>query len=157
MSLLTPELLSWVGQSIDFSSDAISESEVRRFVAASGDDNPQYLVPTDGKAPSGMPVPPMLYYGATRPLVPAAELSEDGTVFEHRPMVGQGQTMGGSIEVEWLRPVRLHDRLRGRRTLASLKEKKGTRRRFVIAEWITEYHDEQGELVVRERYEQILF
>ena len=157
MSLSTAETRAWVGQSIEFSSDPITIGEVKRFVAASGDDNPGYIAPAGEDLADGTPVPPMLYYAVTRPFAPGAEFSEDGTVFEHRPMVGQGQTMGGGVEVEWLRPIRLGDRLFGRRTLASLEEKQGRRRHFVRAEWVTEYRDAAGELVVRERYEQILF
>lgn len=154
MSLLTPEIEAWVGQEIEFTSEPITASEARRFIAASGDDHPGFLTQGDGDAGQ---VPPMLYYGVTRPFVPAADLCEDGTVFEHRPIVGTGQTMGGSVEVEWRRPVRVGDRLRGRRRLDSLTEKSGRRRDFVIARWRTEYRDADGELVVLETYEQLLF
>ena len=99
----------------------------------------------------------MLYYGATRPLAPSDDFMEDGTVAEHRPLIGSGQTMGGSVEMEWLEPLMLGDQLCGTRTLASLQEKTGRKRDFVIAEWITEYRDKTGRLLVRERYEQILF
>ena len=157
MSLLTPESMAWVGRSIEFDSDPIDVVESRRFVAASGDGNPLYAVPGGDGDPAGTPVPPMLYYGVTRPLVPASQMAEDGTVFEHRPMIGTGQTMGGSVDIEWMRPLRIGDRLRGTRTLESLTEKHGKRRHFVIARWLTEYRDEHGEMVVRERYEQLLF
>ena len=154
MTLLTPEITAWVGQSIEFFSEPVTEGEIRRFVAASEDPNPAYLA--SGDQPP-VQAPPMLYYAITRPFVAGSEFAEDGTVLEHRPMIGKGQAMGGSVEVEWLRPIRLEDRLRGVRTLASLKEKQGSRMHFVIAEWVTEYFDEKEDLVVRERYEQILF
>ena len=149
--------MAWVGRAITFESDPISISEARRFIAASGDDNPLYEIPQDAGDDAAAPVPPMLYYGATRPLVPASAMAEDGTVHEHRPMVGTGQTMGGSVEMEWLRPVRIGDRLSGVRTLKSLTEKQGKTRLFVIAAWETEYRDQSGQPVVRERYEQLLF
>lgn len=157
MSLLTPEILAWVGRAITFESDPISISEARRFIAASGDDNPLYAIRQDVVDDAADLVPPMLYYGVTRPLVPASAMAEDGTVQEHRPMVGTGQTMGGSVELEWLRPLRVGDRLSGTRTLKSLTEKNGKTRQFVIAAWETEYRDRSGDLVVRERYEQLLF
>ncbi len=157
MSLLTPDVMAWVGRTITFESDPISTSEARRFIAASGDDNPRYALPEPGHDLAGAIVPPMLYYGATRPLASALQMAEDGTVEEHRPMVGTGQTMGGSVEMEWLRPLRVGDRLSGVRTLTSLTEKQGKTRQFVIAEWETEYRDPSGQLVVRERYEQLLF
>lgn len=158
MSLLTPEIMKWVGRSISFSSDPVSISEARRFIAASGDDNPLYALPAVGSKPAGETrVPPMLYYAITRPLAATEDFTEDGTVAEHRPLIGTGQTMGGSVEMEWFAPLLLGDRLEGTRTLASLNEKSGRKRSFVIAEWITEYRDEAGQLLVRERYEQILF
>lgn len=158
MALLTPEIMEWVGRSITFSSDPISLSEARRFIAASGDDNPLYALPDVGEDAGGKTlVPPMLYYGITRPLARTDDFAEDGTVAEHRPLIGTGQTMGGSVEMEWFEPLMLDDQLQGTRTLASLQEKTGRKRDFVIAEWITEYRDGTGRLLVRERYEQILF
>ena len=158
MSLLTPDILAWVGRSFAFKSDPISLSEARRFIAASGDDNPLYSLPKVGEAPDeSTPVPPMLYYASTRPLAPSEDFADDGTVAEHRPLIGTGQTMGGSVEMEWLETLMLGDQLQGTRTLASLTEKKGRKRDFVVAEWITEYRDQNGRPMVRERYEQILF
>ncbi len=157
MTLLTPEAKAWIGRQITFQSDPISVSDARCFIAASGDDNPVYELPRVGEDATGTPCPPMLYYGATRPWAPADEFSEDGTVAEHRPMIGKGQTMGGSVEMEWLEPLRVGDQLTGTRTLASLNEKQGRKFDFVLAEWITEYRDVEDRLKVRERYEQILF
>lgn len=157
MSLLTEDAKAWVGRQITFESDPISVSDARCFVAASGDDNPAYALPEIGQTADGSPCPPMLYYGATRPWAPADQFNEDGTVAEHRPMIGKGQTMGGRVEMEWLAPLRVGDRLKGTRTLAALTEKHGKRFDFVLAEWITEYRDQSGVLKVRERYEQILF
>ena len=158
MNLLTPEIMAWVGRSFEFRSDPISLSDARAFIAASGDDNPLYEMPEIGAEPaSDVIVPPMLYYAVTRPFVSSGDFAEDGTVMELRPHIGTGQTMGGSVEMEWFEPLMLDDRLHGTRTLASLQEKTGRKRDFVIAEWITEYRDRTGRLLVRERYEQILF
>ncbi len=157
MSLLTPEIMAWVGRSITFRSDPISVSDARCFIAASGDDNPAYALPEPGGDASGTRVSPMLYYGATRPWAHAGDFAEDGTVAEHRPLIGEGQTMGGGVEMEWLAPLHVGDQLTGTRTLASLTEKQGRQRNFVLAEWITEYRDGDGQLKVQERYEQILF
>jgi acyl dehydratase len=105
MTLLTPDILAWVGTSIAFTSDPISLAEARRFVAGSGDDHPDYPLTDASDGAHDGPVPPMLYYGATRPFADQAALAEDGTVTEHRPFIGSGQTMGGSVEVEWRRPL----------------------------------------------------
>ena len=159
MSLLTPDIeAAWVGRSFSFSCDPIPVAEARRFIAASGDDNPAYTLPE-----TGMPVaddthvPPMLYYAITRPLAGSEDFFADGTVAEHRPEIGTGQTMGGSVEMEWLAPLTLGVQLHGVRTLVALEEKSGRSRDFVLATWVTEYRDDAGQLLVLERYEQILF
>ena len=158
MNLLTPEIMAWIGRSFEFQSDPISLSDARAFIAASGDDNPLYEMPEIGAEPaSDVIVPPMLYYAVTRPFVSSEDFAEDGTVMELRPHVGTGQTMGGSVEMTWLAPLHLGDKLFGKRTLVSLNEKEGRRRTFVIAEWVTDYRTQDGVLKVRERYEQILF
>lgn len=157
-TLLTDEDLAWVGRQIEFEGDEITEAMVRQFVAATDDPHPSYLpVGQPGVREGGPVVPPMLYYGSTRPFVCLAGYADDGTLEQQRPMVGTGQAMGGSLSVEWLRPLRVGDRLRGLRTLSSLEEKHGTQRTFALATWDTAYTDEKGEVVVRERYEQILF
>lgn len=158
MSLLTPEIMQWVGRSFEFQSDPVSLSDARAFIAASGDDNPLYELPEIGTEPNfSTTVPPMLYYAVTRPFVSSEGFAEDGTVTELRPLIGSGQTMGGSVEMDWFAPLHIGDQLTGRRTLASLVEKEGRRRNFVIAEWVTEYRTQDNELKVHERYEQILF
>ncbi len=159
MSLLTAEARAWIGRKIAFNCDPVSVSEGRRFVAATGDDNPRYPAPSEAGVPAaeGQVLPPMLYYGATRPFAFESGFAADGTVEEHRPFVGTGQTMGGTLEIEWARDLRAGDRLSGVRTLVSLEEKQGRSRTFVLAVWETEYTDATGALVVRERYDQILF
>lgn len=153
-TLITPEIEAWVGRRIDFKGDVVTLGEIRRFAAASDDHNPDYGVTGTGGETLA---PPMLYYGITRPFAASSEFAEDGTVWEHRPMVGAGQSMGGSVETEWLLDLQEGDLLRGVRTLASLQEKAGSRMHFVLATWVTEYFNQDDNLVVRERYEQILF
>ena len=158
MTLLTLEHQAWIGTAITFRSDVITASEARRFVAATGDGTPFYPQPEDaGSDQAGAPVPPMLYYAATRPFARTSDVLEDGTVAEHRPMIGTGQTMGGSVEIEWFRDLVVGDRLTGVRTLTALTEKTGRTRSFVVATWVTDYFDAEDTLVVRESYEQILF
>ncbi|UZG60215.1 MaoC family dehydratase [Rhodococcus opacus] len=155
--LITDDDLAWVGRELEFVSDVVTESQVRQFVAATDDYHPAY----DGESADELGIehiaPPMLYYGITRPWVGLDGYADDGTVLHQRPLVGTGQAMGGTLSVEWIRPLHVGDRLRGVRTLASLEEKQGSRMRFALAVWNTEYRDQNGELVIREQYEQILF
>lgn len=159
MSLITEDARAWIGRQVTFICDPIPVSEARRFVAATGDDHPRFPHPHAAGIPPAADtiLPPMLYYGATRPFAFQDDFAPDGTVEDHRPIVGTGQTMGGTLDIAWARDLRPGDRLSGTRTLMSLEEKAGRNRAFVLAVWLTEYTDETGATVVEERYEQILF
>lgn len=157
-ALLTDDALAWVGRQVEVKGDEITESMVQQFVFASEDDHPAYVSATSAAAAgTERVVPPMLYQAAIRPYVPLSEYSSDGIVLENRPVIGSGQSVGGTLSVQWIRPLRIGDRLSGVKTLVSMEEKDGSRRKFVVVVWETEYRDQKGELVIRERYEQICF
>lgn len=157
-SLLDDEARSWIGRRIEIEGDEITETMVRQFICATEDAHPAYVSDrTAADAATERVVPPMLYQGATRPYVPLSDYAPDGTVRENRPIIGSGQSMGGTLSVEWLRPLRVGDRLTGVRTLLSMDEKVGSTRQFVVVVWETEYRDQNGEVVIREQYEQIVF
>lgn len=157
--LLTDEIRAkWIGHHVEVDGDEITESMIKQFVYATEDDHPAYL--SDGSASeAGVErlAPPLLYQAVTRPYVPLSSYNADGTTKEIRPIVGSGQSMGGTLSTEFVRPLRVGDRLSGVRTLVSMDEKKGARRQFVLVVWETEYRDQNGELIIRERYEQIIF
>lgn len=156
--LLDEEALAWVGRQVEVEGDEITESMVQQYVFASEDDHPAYLSDASAAAAgTERVVPPMLYQAATRPYKPLSEYSPDGIVVENRPVIGSGQSVGGTLSVDWIRPLRVGDRLSGVKTLVSMKEKDGSKRKFVVVLWETEYRDQIGELVIRERYEQICF
>lgn len=158
MTLLTEEALAWIGNETVFAGDEITEATVRAFVFASEDLHPSYLGENEANlAGVNATAPPMLYYGVTRPYVPLDQYAPDGTFDGHRPPIGVGQSMGGTLSVEWLRPLRVGDRLIGVRTLKSMEEKAGARRSFVLITYETIYRDQTGEEVIREHYDQIAF
>lgn len=155
--LISEEDRAWVGRQLEFVGDVVTESHVRQFVAASDDHHPAYVSELATELGVEQHAPPLLYYGITRPWVSLDGYAEDGTVMHQRPLVGTGQAMGGTLSVEWIRPLQIGDRLSGVRVLTSLEEKQGSRMTFALATWNIEYRDQQGELVIREQYEQILF
>lgn len=156
--LLDDDALAWIGRQVKVEGDEITESMVQQYVCASEDDHPAYVSDSSAAAAgTERVVPPMLYQAATRPFKPLSEYSADGIVVENRPVIGGGQSVGGTLSVEWIRPLRVGDRLSGVKTLISMKEKDGSTRKFVVVKWETEYRDQIGELVIRERYEQICF
>ena len=157
-SLLTAEALAWVGREVELPEVVVSDDNIGRFLAGTGDRNPLY---TDDEVArqaghDAAVVPPLACMALSRPVVPVCELASDGRAEILRPPVGAGRAMAGQLEVECVRPLYRGGRVRGRRRLVSLEEKQGRRRRFVLATWQTEYRDQAGELVVRETYQQIL-
>lgn len=157
-TLLTSDALEWIGRQIEVNGDEITESMVQQYVYASEDDHPAYVSDTSADAVgTSRVVPPMLYQAATRPYVPLNKYSSDGIVIENRPVIGTGQSVGGTLAVQWVRPLKIGDRLSGLKTLVSMEEKAGSRRTFVVVTWETNYTDQKGEVVIRESYEQICF
>lgn len=156
--LLTPEALAWLGRQVEIQGDEVTESMVQQYVFASEDDHPAYLSDASAEdAGTERVAPPMLYQAAVRPYVPLSEYSSDGIVQDNRPVIGSGQSVGGTLSVEWVRPLKIGDRLSGVKTLVSMEEKNGSSRKFVVVGWETEYRDQHGEVVIREHYEQICF
>ena len=157
-TLLKEAALAWIGRKIEVQGDEITVAMLQQYVFASEDDHPAY-VSASSAADAGTEwvVPPMLYQAATRPFKPLSDYSPDGLVVENRPVIGSGQSLGGNLSVQWIRPLRIGDRLSGVKTLVSMKEKRGSNRNFVIVSWETEYRDQNGEVVIRESYEQICF
>lgn len=157
-ALLDEDALAWIGRQMTVEGDEITESMVQQYVFASEDDHPAYVSESSAAAAgTERVVPPMLYQAAARPYKPLRDYSPDGIVVENRPVIGSGQSVGGTLSVEWIRPLRIGDRLSGVKTLVSMMEKDGSTRKFVVVKWETEYRDQIGELVIRERYEQICF
>ena len=151
-SLLTELEISQVGQSFDLAPITILANDVERYIVASGDS-----LAWMGQGGQTQNVPPLLYkyIGAVRGYGSAT--NPDGSFAEHRILVGDGKLMAGEIDVQFTRPLRIGDELRGVRTLVSLEEKQGkTRGNFVVSTWETIYRDQQGSPVIVETYRQIL-
>jgi hydroxyacyl-ACP dehydratase HTD2-like protein with hotdog domain len=154
--LLTEEALSWVGMEIELPPGEVTARGVRQYIAGCGGEVAfrRAAGPAEADVAS---VPPLMYQALTGPVSPRHELTEDGSTGERRPPIGEGQGMAGETDVQFHRPLRIGDVLTGSRRLASLDEKHGTRRHFVVATWVTEYRDDSGELVISETFRQLLF
>jgi acyl dehydratase len=156
--LLTEQALSRVGVEVELPATVVSTDAVRRFVAGTGDTNPVYLDDDAARAAGfrSAIAPPLICSALARPVVPRAELADDGRAAALGVPVGAGRAMAGELEIECLRPLYHGTRITGRRRLVALEEKAGRRRAFVLATWTTEYVDDGGEVLVRETYRQIL-
>ena len=113
-TLITDELRSWIGRSSQRLPlpEAVSASDIRRYVDATEDRNPLWLDDDAARAAGykGRVVPPMLVLELTRR---AEDESGDGADWWHKlplpPDYTDTRNAGG--ELEWLTPVYVGDRL----------------------------------------------
>jgi len=148
-NLLTDEARAWIGMEVDVECAPLTRTELQRFLAGIGQP------PPGGDADPA--IPPMIYQALYRVPVDPAILTKDGMPPDRRPPVGEGRGMNGEVELEFRRPLRLGDRLHGRRRLASLEPKQGRRKAIVVTTWLTEFTDADGEVVIVETVRQVLF
>jgi len=147
--LLTDDARAWVGMELDIECIPLTRAEVQRFLVGIGH------APASGED-EDLLIPPMIYQTLSRLPVDPAALTKDGVPTDRRPPVGEGRGMNGEVELEFARPLRVGDKLRGRRRLASLESKRGRRRDMVVATWVTEYRD-GDEVVIVETVRQLLY
>jgi len=147
--LLTDEAKAWIGTELDVECAPLTTAEVQRFRVGTG----QAPFASD----DDVVVPPMIYQTLSRAPVDPRALTKDGVPPDRRPPVGEGRGMNGEVELDFHRPLRLGDRLHGRRRLVSLEPKEGRRRSMVVSTWLTEFRDADGDVVLVETVRQILY
>ena len=157
--LLSDEARSWIGLELEMKSEPITRRDVEEYLVASDDYHPFYTSDEAARAAGYRDrlVPPLLYMHTVRPRVRQSELTPDGSTQDRRPPVGNRQGVAGELEFEFIRPLHVGDSLVGKRRLDSLEPKQGARQSFVVCTWKTEYFDQDGNLVIRERNSQILY
>jgi hypothetical protein len=148
-SLLTAEVESWIGRTHDFGPEIVTVRDVLRYLVAT-----ESPLPPPGET---VRVPPLFYRTLGRPLISLDEVGDDGLWLGLRPQVGEGQTMGGGISVQFERELVVGDVVTGRRALVDLVEKVGRRRRFVVATWTTVIWDESGTEMISERVSEVMY
>ena len=148
--LVTDEARAWVGMEVDVECIPLTFAVLQRFLVGIGQE-------PIASADDDIEIPPMIYQALCRLPVAVAHLTPDGVPPDRRPPVGEGRGMNGEVELEFRRPLRLGDNLRGRRRLVSLEPKQGRRRALVLATWLTEFCDADGDVVIVETVRQILF
>jgi acyl dehydratase len=149
-AILTPEVRAWIGRSSEFVPlpEEISASDVRRYVEATGDDNP--LWSDDAAARSagyrGRLVPPMLL----TELVWRLKHSELGRFTDRVPLPGiYSDTRNADNELEWIEPVQVGERLSIRHRIADIVVRPGRAGLGVYITRETEYVRPDGVLVAR--------
>ncbi len=153
-SLITEELRSWVGRSSPRLPlpEAVSASDIRRYVDATDDRNPLWLDDESARAAGyqGRLVPPMLVLELTRR---AQDESGDGADWWHKlplpPDYTDTRNAGG--ELEWLAPVHVGDQLALESSIVDIVARQG---RAGLGIYVTREErvlNQRGEVVLKRR------
>lgn len=160
-SLLTDEMLGWIGREAEPWTIEVTALDVKRFAVATDDPNPRY---TDAEAArdsrSRGPIAPPLFYMAplTEPL-PERDLRPDGLPYAGRlpiPPTPLPRLMDGGTDIEFFVPIRVGDTLIARSTIVDIYEKQGRSGPLIFVVRETTYTNQYGETVVVEKGSSIL-
>jgi acyl dehydratase len=127
-SLITEEMRAWIGRSTPVLElpEAISPSDVRRYVEATGDRNPLWLDDAFARSVGyrGRLVPPMMVLELFRRT--RSEEDEAADPWARIPLPpNYTDTRNAGTDVEWLKPVYLDDRLSIQSTVADIVARQG--------------------------------
>jgi acyl dehydratase len=151
-AILTEEVRSWIGRATELIPlpEEISASDVRRYVEATGDDNPLWI---DDEAARGAGyrrrvVPPMLVIE----LVWRLKHMESGRLTDRIPLPPEyTDTRNVNNEIEWVEPVYVSDRLSVRHCILDIMVRSGRRGTGVYITRETDYVRDDSCLVARVR------
>ena len=118
MSLLTPEIKSWIGHSEPPITVEVSRREIVKYAVATEQVRQVYL--------DGDEAPPMFAFGLFRPVVPLDALGPDGLpLMTAMPELPLKRIMAGGTRLTIHRPVRPGQTLVGTRFITDIFEKEG--------------------------------
>jgi acyl dehydratase len=136
--VITPEVRSWIGRASEMQllPEAIAEVDVRRYVEATGDRNPLWLDDEVAQAAGyrSRIVPPMMVVGLSWRLAGAGRLQQQVPL-----PPAYSDTRNAELEIEWLAPVHVGDRLALRHRITDIVAKRGKRGLGVYITRETEY------------------
>jgi len=160
-SVLTDEVKSWIGRSTEWLPfpEEISASDVRRYVDATGDANPLWL--DDELARSvgykSRPVPPMMVLDLNWRL--SRWGADDPSRIQHQvPLPPEYiDTRNAGLEIEWLAPVFIGDRLSVQHRITGIVARQGRRGLGVYLTRESEFRNQDLLPVVRTRQTVVRF
>jgi acyl dehydratase len=126
--IVTDEMRSWIGRATELTPlpEEIAASDVRRYIEATGDDNPIWRDDEVARATGyrRCVVPPMLVIE----MVWRLKHSELGRITDRVPLPAQyTDTRNVDNEIEWLEPVHVGDRLSIRHRILDIVARLGRR------------------------------
>lgn len=149
-AVLTGEVRSWIGRETDLLPlpDEISSSDVRRYLEATGDQNPLWRNDDAARAAGyrARVVPPMLLIE----LVWRLKNTDEGRMTDKVPLPpAYTDTRNVDNEIEWLEPAYVGDRISIRHRIRDIACRSGRRGLGVYITRETEYLRSDGRLLAR--------
>ena len=136
--VLTAEVRAWIGRTSDpmILPEEIAAVDVRRYVEATGDRNPLWLDDAAARAAGyrARILPPMMVIGLSW------RLGDTGRLQHQIPLPAQyTDTRNAGLEIEWLEPVYIGDRLVLQHRIGDIVARSGRRGLGVYITRETEY------------------
>ena len=148
-TLLTPELLSNIGQSAPPKKELVTRRDIRKYSIAAGHRQEKFL--------AGDEAPPMFHIALFWGVVEMEQLSPDGVSMDSLlPEFPLKRAMAGGWKIDYHRPIFPGDVLVAKRTLTAIYEKKGSQGPLIFYEITTEVESESGETILTEKITRIL-
>lgn len=148
-NLLTPELMSHIGNSAKPKRELVTRREIRKYSVATGQRLQKYL--------AGEEAPPMFHIALFWDVVEMDQLSPDGLSTD--PLVPEfplKRAMAGGWKIEYFRPIRAGDELVSTRSLTDIYEKVGSKGPLIFYEITTRVENAAGDPVLIEKNTRIL-
>lgn len=144
MTLLTDELLAWIGTTEPTVTVEVTRRDIQKYSAATEQLLDKYLV--------GDEAPPMFIFNLFAEIPALAAIGVDGLPRRKGagPRLPLKRTMAGGTRVDVHRPILAGDVLTATRTLTGMYEKQGRTGPLIFVEYSTTVLDAEGGPVVEE-------
>jgi len=139
-AVITPEVRAWIGRTTELLPlpEAVSASDIRRYVEATGDRNPLWLDDAAAQAAGyrSRLLPPMMVIDLSW----RVKNNDNGRLWQDIPLPpAYIDTRNASTEIEWLESVHIGDHLALRHRINDIVAKQGRRGLGVYISKQTEY------------------
>lgn len=149
MSLLTPELLAYVGRSQPARKEVVTRRDIRKYSIATGQRMRKFL--------DGDEAPPMFHLALFWEVVERNQLTPDGVWIDTLvPELPLERAMAGGLKIDYYRAILPGDVLVATRTLTAIYEKEGSNGPLIFYEVDMEVETENGAPVLTEKTTRIM-
>ncbi len=148
-NLLTPELLSHIGDTSPTKEEVVTRRDIRKYSIATGQRLRKYL--------DGDEAPPMFHVSLFWDVVELDQLSPDGVSIDSLlPKFPLEKAMAGGLKIDYYLPIYAGDILFATRTLSDIYEKQGSSGPLIFYEVIMRVENKSGDTVLTEKTTRLL-